>query len=112
MKARFFALLIPVALLAYGQAPATDIRPTPAPPIIGATSYLLIDSKTGHELATLEPDKAVAPASLTKLMTAYVVFSTLRQGQLDLGDEVTVSEKAWRTPGIAHVHRGRQARLG
>ena len=99
MKARLIALLIPVALLFAGQAAAADIRPTPAPPIIGATSYLVIDSKTGHELATLEPDKSVAPASLTKLMTAYVVFNTLQQGQLDLADEVTVSEKAWRTPG-------------
>lgn len=99
MKARLLALLMPIVLLALSPAPAADIRPTPAPPIIGATSYLLIDSKTGHALATLEPDKSVAPASLTKLMTAYVVFNTLRQGQLSLSDEVTVSEKAWRTPG-------------
>lgn len=99
MKARFLALLVPIAMLAAGQAMAADVRPTPAPPIIGATSYLLIDSKTGHELATLEPDKAVAPASLTKLMTAYAVFNALRQGQIRLDDQITVSEKAWRTPG-------------
>jgi len=99
MKARFLALLMPLALLVAGQSMAADIRPTPAPPIIGATSYLLIDSKTGHELATLEPDKAVAPASLTKLMTAYAVFHALRQGQIQLDEQVTVSEKAWRTPG-------------
>lgn len=86
-------------LLATGQLCAADIRPTPAPPVIGATSYLMIDATTGHELATLEPDKPVAPASLTKLMTAYVVFSALRQEQLHLEDEVTVSETAWRTPG-------------
>ena len=99
MKARFFALLMPAALLVVGQVLAADIRPTPAPPIIGATSYLLIDSKTGYELAALEPDKSVAPASLTKLMSAYVIFNALRQGQIQLDDEVTVSEKAWRTPG-------------
>ena len=99
MKARFFAMLLFVVLLAVGQAEAADIRPTPAPPIIGATSYLLLDAQTGHELASLKPDTAVAPASLTKLMTAYVVFNTLGQGQLSLDDEVTVSEKAWRTPG-------------
>ena len=99
MKARFLALLMPLALLVAGQAMAADIRPTPAPPIIGATSYLLIDSKTGHELATLEPDKAVAPASLTKLMTAYAVFHALQQGQIQLDEQVTISEKAWRTPG-------------
>lgn len=74
-------------------------RPVPAPPIIGATSYLVIDSKTGTELASLEPDVAVPPASLTKLMTAYVVFNALQQDQISLGEEVTVSERAWRTQG-------------
>ena len=96
MKVRFCLLL---ALVAVSLPAAGQIRPTPAPPIIGATSYLVIDSTTGQELATLEPDKRTAPASLTKLMTAYVVFSALRQEQVRLEDEVTVSEKAWRTPG-------------
>lgn len=73
--------------------------PLPAPPIIGAKSYLLIDGRTGRELASLEPDLRLAPASLTKLMTAYAVFRALRNGQLALDEEVTVSEKAWRTPG-------------
>ena len=71
----------------------------PAPPIIGATSYLVVDATTGYEIATLEPDNPVAPASLTKLMTAYVVFIALRDQQIRLEDEVTVSENAWRTPG-------------
>ena len=74
-------------------------RPVPAPPIIGATSYLVIDSTTGAELASLEPDVAVPPASLTKLMTAYVIFNALQQEQITLADDVTVSEKAWRTQG-------------
>jgi len=73
--------------------------PTPAAPIIGAKSYLVIDSKTGHEIAALDPDAPLAPASLTKIMTTYVVFSALRQGQITLEEEVTVSEKAWRTEG-------------
>ncbi|MCH9694321.1 MAG: D-alanyl-D-alanine carboxypeptidase [Gammaproteobacteria bacterium] len=73
--------------------------PTPAAPIIGAKSYLVIDSKTGHEIAALDPDASLAPASLTKIMTTYVVFSALRQGQITLEEEVTVSEKAWRTEG-------------
>ena len=50
-------------------------------------------------MASLNPDERLAPASLTKLMTAYTVFRALRDGQLALADEVTVSEKAWRTPG-------------
>jgi len=73
--------------------------PTPAAPIIGAKSYLVIDARTGHEIAALDPDAPLAPASLTKIMTTYVVFSALRQGQITLEEEVTVSEKAWRTEG-------------
>ncbi|MGI9219484.1 MAG: D-alanyl-D-alanine carboxypeptidase family protein [Woeseiaceae bacterium] len=95
MKARLSVLLL---LVVSGLGFAQE-RPVPAPPIIGATSYLVIDSTTGHELAALEPDNAVPPASLTKLMTAYVVFNALQQEQIGLQDEVTVSEKAWRTQG-------------
>ena len=73
--------------------------PVPQPPVIGAKSYLLIDGKTGAELASLKPDERLAPASLTKLMTAYAVFHALRDGQFSLEDEVLVSEKAWRTEG-------------
>ena len=75
------------------------VMPTPAAPIIGAKSYLVIDSTTGHEIAALNPDESLAPASLTKIMTTYVVFSALQQGQISLEEEVTVSEKAWRTEG-------------
>ena len=71
----------------------------PAPPIIGAKSYLVMDATTGKELASLDPDTPLAPASLTKIMTAYVVFAALKQGQITLADEVTISEKAWRMPG-------------
>lgn len=82
-----------------GAAAAQQTLPVPAPPIIGAKSYLVIDGNTGHELALLDPDKRLAPASLTKIMTAYVVFDALAQGQIGLDDEVTVSEKAWRMEG-------------
>ena len=78
---------------------AAQVMPAPAPPIIGAKSYLVIDSQTGRELASLNPDAPLAPASLTKIMTTYVVFGALKQGQIQLGDEVTISEKAWRTEG-------------
>jgi D-alanyl-D-alanine carboxypeptidase (penicillin-binding protein 5/6) len=73
--------------------------PIPQAPIIGAKSYLLIDGNTGAELAALKPDQRLAPASLTKLMTAYAVFRALDEGQIALDDLVTVSEKAWRTQG-------------
>ncbi len=87
------------ALLLVSSAAYADIRPTPAPPVIGATSYLLIDAETGYELASLKPDTPVPPASITKLMTSYVVFHAIDSGQISLEDEVTISEKAWRMPG-------------
>ena len=87
-----------VLLLATATASAQN-RPVPAPPVIGATSYLVIDAQSGAELASLKPDTPVPPASLTKIMTAYVVFSALADGQITLDDEVTVSEKAWRMQG-------------
>lgn len=96
MNYRLLALLI---FFTATQARTDEARPVPAAPIIGATSYLLIDAKTGHELASLQPDNAVAPASLTKLMTAYAVFKSIAGGQVRLEDEVTISETAWRTPG-------------
>jgi len=73
--------------------------PIPSPPIIGAKSYLLVDGSTGTELASLEPDMRLAPASLTKLMTAYTIFRALAEGQVSLEEEIVVSEKAWRTEG-------------
>ncbi|NND37528.1 MAG: D-alanyl-D-alanine carboxypeptidase [Gammaproteobacteria bacterium] len=82
-----------------GSALAQTVMPAPAAPIIGAKSYLVIDARTGHELAALDPDTPLAPASLTKIMTTYVVFKALQAGQIQLADQVTVSEKAWRMPG-------------
>ncbi len=99
MLQRLILALVPFMLLLPAAPPAASPMPTPAPPIIGAKSYLVIDSRTGAELASLNPDSPLAPASLTKIMTTYVVFNALKQGQLSLDDEVTVSEKAWRTEG-------------
>ena len=96
MKVQYLALF---ALFFAVCSPAEELRPVPAPPLIGATSYFMIDSKTGRELASLKPDTPVPPASLTKLMTAYVVFNAIKDKQIRLDEEVTISEKAWRTPG-------------
>ena len=93
---RLFSLLPLLGAVPF--AFAQDI-PIPDAPVIGAESYFVVAGKTGRELASLEPDRKLAPASLTKLMTAYVVFKALDEDQIALDDEVTVSEKAWRTPG-------------
>ncbi len=73
--------------------------PIPQPPQVSASSYVIIDAETGHMLASQDPDKVVAPASLTKLMSAYVVFQYLRAGQISLDEQVRVSNKAYKTPG-------------
>jgi D-alanyl-D-alanine carboxypeptidase (penicillin-binding protein 5/6) len=88
-----------LCLFLAGTAVFAQTQPLPAPPIIGATSYLMIDAKSGYELASLKPDTPVPPASLTKLMTTYVVFHAIADGRIALGDEVTISEKAWRMQG-------------
>ena len=95
----FLLISLVIFLIPALELGAVELRPVPAPPIIGAKSYLVVDGNTGRELASLEPDKALAPASLTKLMSAYAIFRALRENQIALDDQVTVSEKAWRTPG-------------
>ena len=92
-------LLISLVFLLCGVSAHAQKTPLPQPPIIGAKSFLLIDGNTGAELASLRPDERLAPASLTKLMTAYAIFRALDEGQIALDDPVTVSEKAWRTQG-------------
>ncbi|WAR43795.1 D-alanyl-D-alanine carboxypeptidase family protein [Methylomonas rapida] len=72
---------------------------TPAAPSIAGNSYFLMDFDSGRVLAEKEPDKRVAPASLTKIMTAYVVFRELKAGHLALDEKVTISQNAWETGG-------------
>ncbi len=71
----------------------------PAAPRVNAKAYLLIDHNSGYVLAEHNADKRVEPASLTKLMTAYVVFYEIERGGISIDDEVKISEKAWRMGG-------------
>ncbi len=94
------ALMLFAVLLVISYAhPAVANVPIPAPPKIPTTGYLLMDSSSGQVIAEQAADDVVEPASLTKLMTAYVVFQALRKGHITLDDEAQVSEQAWRTPG-------------
>ena len=99
MMDRSFSQLIAVLLafaplLVFGQTSVT-----PKAPAIGASAFLLVDFDSGQVLAELEPDRPLEPASLTKIMTAYVVFAELAEGNISLTDEVLISEKAWKTGG-------------
>lgn len=94
MMRRLFCIL---GLL--GLAAGVLAQSAPQPPEIAARAYLLVDLSSGQELAAREADLAVPPASLTKLMTAYLVFDALRVGKLSLDQKLTVSELARRQPG-------------
>ena len=73
--------------------------PIPKPPSSGAKSYIIQDFNSGRILAEQNSIESVEPASITKLMTAYVAFQELNSGNMALDDKVTISEKAWHTPG-------------
>ena len=79
--------------------PPAAAAPIPAPPALTARAWILMDHFSGRVLAQEQPDQRQEPASLTKLMTAYVVFAALTEGRLKLTDMVTISEHAWRAEG-------------
>jgi D-alanyl-D-alanine carboxypeptidase (penicillin-binding protein 5/6) len=79
--------------------PAGAQPPIPAPPELPVKGYLLIDFNSGKTLIEQNADERLEPASLTKIMTAYVVFRELAGGKVKLTDQVMISEKAWRTGG-------------
>lgn len=71
----------------------------PTPPQIAAGAWILIDADTGQVFAENNADSHMEPASLTKIMTAYVVFNSLQSGEKNMTDQVRISEKAWKTGG-------------
>lgn len=93
----FSSLLLSASLLAGVALPAT--AQMPQVPEVAAKAYLLMDVTSGQVLASLNPDQAVEPASLTKLMTAYIVFDALKAGKITLAQTMPVSERAWKMPG-------------
>ena len=110
---KFTLFLFFTLLLTFFQASAetTEIA-TPPAPTLAATAYILQDYHTGKVLAENNADAKLAPASLTKIMTVYVVFRELSNGHLHLDDIVTISEKAWKTSGSRmFVELGNQVKV-
>ncbi|MEZ5460876.1 D-alanyl-D-alanine carboxypeptidase family protein [Dokdonella sp.] len=113
MKLSFAALLFAAACcasLSVAQTPApapqpkaavptATAAPTPPPPTLAASSWVLMDYATGQVLLEGNADKRVEPASITKIMTSYVVSAELEHGKIHLEDPVTISENAWRSGG-------------
>lgn len=77
------------------------VRAEPIPPLspLPVRGYILVDHQSGNVLAEMKSDERMEPASITKLMTAYVVYKALKSEKIKLSDQVTISEKAWRTSG-------------
>ena len=86
----------PAAAPAPAAAPST---PIPTEPQVDARAYIVVDYRTDKTLASKEAVARMEPASLTKLVTAYIVFQQLAAGKLKLEEQVTVSEHAWRSEG-------------
>ncbi len=84
-------LLAAASLASHAQAPQ--------PPEIAAKSYLLVDVTAGQTLAAKDADSPVEPASLTKLMSAYLVFDALKAKKIALTQTLPVSQRAWKMPG-------------
>jgi D-alanyl-D-alanine carboxypeptidase (penicillin-binding protein 5/6) len=89
-------------LLVGAQSAAQEISTEaiiPRAPQIAASSYILLDAKTGKVIVQENADVQLPPASLTKIMTAYIAEVEIDNGNMSLDDEVHISEKAWRTQG-------------
>ncbi len=114
---KFFGVLLGTWVLVAAAAPpqnAANPAPTinsantnpsallplvPQAPVLNAKAYVLMDANSGAVLASSNMNQTLPPASLTKLMTAYVTSASLKQGQIKPDDMVTISEKAWRMEG-------------
>jgi D-alanyl-D-alanine carboxypeptidase (penicillin-binding protein 5/6) len=99
MSYRLPRLLLAILLLFAVSGLQAEPLPVPKAPSTGAKAFILQDFNSGRIIAEQDADKPVDPASITKLMTAYAVFKELHSGKISLSDIVTISEKAWRTPG-------------
>ena len=93
------SLIIAILAVVLNSPAWAAAKPIPNPPTLDASSYFLVDYDSGRVLAEKEPDKHIEPASITKLMTAYLVDKAIADGDIGLDEMVTISEKAWRMKG-------------
>ncbi|MDG9927819.1 MULTISPECIES: D-alanyl-D-alanine carboxypeptidase family protein [Pseudomonas] len=98
---RFAQRLALLATLLIAPLAASADSAIPSPPQLAAKSYVLMDAASGKVLVENNGDQRLPPASLTKLMTAYIATLEIRKGKIGEQDLVTVSEHAWRTGGAA-----------
>src|SRR5262245_66357249 len=92
--------LLPLFLFLSASATFAAV-PIPKPPALDTRAYVLVDYQSGRVLAGDKADAQMEPASITKLMTGYIVFRAIREKRLGLQDPVTISEHAWPPEGTA-----------
>ena len=92
-KLIYFLLLTPLCIDLMAQSMV------PKAPKLNLTSYFLLESSTNTVIAEFNSDNQIAPASMTKVMSSYVIADQIASGAISLDDEVLISEKAWRTGG-------------
>jgi len=97
MMSRIFILVLSLTIFA-GQASAQSVL-IPSPPQIAGSSWVLMDSLSGRVIMEHNSDERLPPASLSKMMTAYIVERELDEGRIAMTDMVPISVKAWRTEG-------------
>ena len=97
IRSLFLPFLAFVVLLSGGVAVRAE--PIPPPPQVPVRGYVLMDYQSGNLLANMKGDERMEPASITKLMTAYVIYKALKSGKIHLDDKVTITERAWKVVG-------------
>lgn len=116
MRLFWIALACVLSLTARANVPLTEALgngpPIPAAPQLQATGYLLIDATNGEVLVEQNADQPLPPASLTKMMTAYIAEREIAEGRISFDDKVPVSIKAWKTGGSRmFIREGTEVRL-
>ena len=116
MRLFWIALACVLSLTARANVPLTEALgngpPIPSAPKLQATGYLLIDATNGEVLVEHNADQPLPPASLTKMMTAYIAEREIAEGRISFDDKVPVSIKAWKTDGSRmFIREGTEVRL-
>jgi D-alanyl-D-alanine carboxypeptidase (penicillin-binding protein 5/6) len=92
-------IMLRLLVLALLALPTLATAELPQAPVVAGRAWMVLDLSSGQVLTAEKPDERFEPASLTKLMTAYLVFAALKDKKLALEQQVSVSERAWRAPG-------------
>ena len=92
-KLIYFLLIVPFCMDLSAQSLL------PKPPKLNLNSYILIEASTNTVIAEFNSDNQIAPASMTKVMSGYVMADQIANGSISLDDKVLISEKAWKTGG-------------